>query len=118
MNTYILFHNNSELPVNVNSWINNSSVLNSLKVNPGEKRIIPSSDDEWYMDTMFEDFSERKIWVEKGLEDYFVIGKFRCKPFANGEYVCMEYYEDFECVFAPLENGENGIQGKVTFTKK
>ena len=117
MNTYILFHNNTELPINVNSWINNSSVLSSLKVNPGEKRIIPSSVDEWYMDTIFEDFSERRIWREKGFDDYFTIGKFRSKPFSNGNYAWMEYEEHFDCVFVPPENGQN-IEGKITFLQK
>lgn len=118
MNTYIIFHNTTELPVNVNSWIDGSSRLNRLKVNPGEKRIIPSSLNEWYIDTMFDDFSERQVWVEKGFDKYFTIGKFRSKPFANGNYSWMEYDEPFECLFVPSKNEENKIQGRITFVQK
>lgn len=118
MDTYILFHNNTKFPVNVNSWVEDSRRLNSLKVNPGEKRVILSCIGEWYMDTMFEDISDRKIWRENGFGHYFTIGKFRSTPNIHGIYSWMEYDGDFSCLFVPSQNTENKIQGKMIFLEK
>jgi len=118
MDTYILFHNNSRFPLNVNSWVNESRCLNRLKVGPGEKRIIPSSIGEWYMDTMFEDVSERTVWDENGFGHYFSVGKFRSTPNNDGVYSWMEYEGDFDCVFVPLKHAEHKIEGEMIFLEK
>ena len=119
MNIYIEFHNNTELPINVNSWVNGSRMLECWKVNPGEKRIVPSSVGEWYLDSMFEDLSQRQIWIEKGFDQYFSIGKIRSSPCSRGNYSFMEYLEPFECIFTPSESSNslenNNIEGIATF---
>jgi hypothetical protein len=118
MNIYVIFHNNTKFPVNVNSWIDDSRMLNILKVNPGEKRIIPSSIGEWYMDSEFEDMSDRKIWQENGFGHYFMIGKFCSYPNIQGNYSWMEHEEDFDCLFIPSKNPINKIHGKIIFLEK
>jgi hypothetical protein len=115
---FINFHNNTDLPINVSSWIDGSNKLHCLKVNPGEKLVIHSSVGEWHLDAMFNESSDRQIWVEKGFGKYFIIGKFRSNPGASGNYSWMEYNEPFDCIFSKLETTENDIEELITFLQK
>ena len=130
---YIHFHNNTELPIMLDSWIDGSNRLHHIKINPGEKQIIHSSVGEWHINTMFESNDDRNKWKEKGLDlyRYLTIGKFRSNRSASGNYSWMEDKDLFECIYTESdtvilpkksnahENSET-IQVKVliTFTQK
>ena len=77
---FIHFHNNTDLPIMIDSWVDNSYAMNSLRVNPREKIIIHSCVGEWHLHSMFESLEDRNIWKEKGLDNYLTIGKFWSIP--------------------------------------
>lgn len=117
---YIYFHNNTDLPIMIDSWIDGSNKLQHMKINPNEKKIIHSSVGEWHLNTMFESMNDRIIWEEKGfnLTRYITIGKFRSNRSASGNYSWLE--DDlFECIY--MENNHdnnNEIKGLITFSQK
>jgi hypothetical protein len=68
---YIQFHNNSDLPLIIESWVDNSHSLHQQYVKPRESLIIHSNVGEWHIQSMFNPGTEeRKRWEEKGLKDY------------------------------------------------
>ena len=114
---FILFHNDTELPVMVDSWVDGSSSLKCLKVEPREKLVIHSSVGEWHLNSMIFD-EDRKIWNDKGLKKYTIVGKFRSDPCFSGNYSWMEYEDNvFNCVYSKLENYEDKrVKGIMTFS--
>ena len=119
---YIHFHNDTDLPIMVDSWIDNLSYLQYLKINPGEKIILHSSLGEWQINSMFENYDDRKIWIDKGLGKHTIIGKFRSYPSEAGIYSWLEDEDVFQCVYSKIncENNQNKkyIKGFVTFSQK
>lgn len=116
---YIHFHNDTDLPIMVDSWIDNLSYLQYLKINPGEKIILHSSLGEWQINSMFEIFEDRKIWIDKGLGKHTIIGKFRSYPCASGNYSWLENDDEFQCIYKEVNNEEKkNIKGFVTFSQK
>jgi hypothetical protein len=114
-NKYIQFYNNTDLPIMLDSWIDGSNRLHTIKINQREKRIIHSSVGEWHIHSMFEHSSEeRQIWREKGFEKYTNIGQFRSSPCASGNYSWLDY-DIFECTFSETESFENGL---ISFSYK
>ena len=103
---YIHFHNNTDLPIMINSWVDGSNKLQHIKIHPNEKRIIHSSVGEWHLNSMFESIEDRNIWKEKGLDlnRHITIGTFRSNRSASGNYSWIEDEDVFECIFTHIEN--------------
>ena len=85
--TYINFHNMSELPIMIDSWVDGSHKLHCLRVGPGEKLVIESSVGEWHINSMLDDEADRNMWSIRGLKNFINLGKFRSDPCASGNYV-------------------------------
>lgn len=100
---YIYFHNNTDLPILVDSFVENSIFCLTIKVNPREKLILHSSVGEWHIHSMFESSEHRQIWRENGLDNCVIVGKFRSDPCASGNYSWLEDNR-FECVYEKIEN--------------
>jgi hypothetical protein len=109
----IHFHNTTELPVMIDSWVDGSNKFYSQRIGAGEKVLIHSSIGEWHIHSMFTDTEDRKLWVENGLGKYLLIGKFRSKPCASGNYAWMEWDDYFECIYS--ENESEDVKGLITF---
>ena len=104
---YIHFHNDSDLPLLLDSWIDGSSMLRTIRIEPREKRIVHSSVGEWHIHSITP--SDRKIWQE--------IGKFRSDPCASGNYSWLE--SDFECIYSEIKTLEiSETRGLMTFSQK
>jgi len=120
---YINFHNNSELPIMVDSWIDGSNSLRYLRVGPGEKLVIHSSVGEWHVNSMLTNEEDYKLWSEGGLNRYVTLGKFRSDPCASGNYAWMEWEHIFDCIFSQCDpvldsRSKEPITGIVTFVFK
>lgn len=117
---YIYFHNNTDLPINVEGWqgkIYGLSTLVSTKVEPKQIVRVHSTTGEWYMNSMFYNEVDEALW--KGLEKHHIVGKFRSRPCASGNYSWMEYDEPFYCTYSEIEvTEENKIKGLITFSIK
>jgi len=111
---YIHFHNNTDLPICIDSWVDYSdySQMVQLRIEAREKRVVYSSVGEWHLNCMFNSIEDRKIWEDKGLGDCINIGKFRSNPCVSGNYSWMED-QLFECVYSELKNPTKGI---ITFS--
>jgi hypothetical protein len=126
---YIRFRNDTDLPVNINSWVKGSNTLNNCFIQPKTNVLLHSSVGEWHMDSMFtpliiSDGTQKgvlqevegqpltineskeksdeywQMWVDAGLEKHLIIGKFRSSPCAWGDYSWMEYDKPFDCVYS------------------
>lgn len=118
---YVYFHNDTHLPVMVDSWISGSNTLYCRKIEAGERNIIHSSVGEWHLNIMFPNNSDYEIWKEKEpkfIKHSSIIGKFRCKPCTYNDYSWMEYDEPFHCDYSLLETDENKVTGHIRFYKK
>ena len=109
----IYFHNTTELPVMIDSWVDGTNTLYSQRIGAGEKVLLHSSVGEWHVHCMMKDEIDRKIWIEKGLKKYLLIGKFRSQPCASGNYAWMEWDKQFECIYS--ENDSEDVKGLITF---
>jgi hypothetical protein len=114
---FILFHNDTDLPVMIDSWVDGSNTLKCLKVQPREKLVIHSSVGEWHLNGMLYG-EDRKLWDDKGLQKYVLVGKFRSDPCASGNYSWMEYEDSvFNCEYSKLDTHEDErVKGLVTFS--
>jgi hypothetical protein len=110
---YIRFHNNSNLPVIVEAWVNGSNTLQSAVIEGGRKIILHSSVGEWHLTSMFdgEQIKEEELWEKAGLSKCSIIGKFRSNPCAMGNYSWMDY-NIFQCKHTKVD-GDYDI---MTFT--
>lgn len=120
---YVNFHNNSELPIMIDSWIDGSNSLRCLRVGPQEKLVIHSSVGEWHVDSMLDDENDYKVWKELGLNRYVNLGKFRSDPCASGNYAWMEWEHIFDCIYSECDpaldsRSKEPITGLVTFVFK
>lgn len=119
---YVYFHNDSELPVMVDSWITNSNKLYCRKIEAGERKIINSSVGEWHLNIMFPENDDYQLWKEKEPKitenRSSILGKFRCESCFSGNYSWMEYDEPFHCEYSILEPDENKVTGQIRFYKK
>ena len=96
------FINDSELPINIETWqplTIRSESLNYFLVQPGKKIILPSTTGEWYLQTYLnKEFADQ--WREAGIQPGYRIGKFRNKPCIKGCYTWMEYDNSpFEIIY-------------------
>lgn len=110
---YIRFHNNTPFPLMINAWVKHSNVMKCLRVEAGSNLILHSSVGEWHMDSMLNSKEDRQIWIDAGLENRAIIGKFRSSPCVQGKYSWMEYYEPFDCVYSE-DKGEE-VPGLIRF---
>jgi hypothetical protein len=113
---YIHFHNDTDFPIMIDAWVDNSNKLHSRKVCPRESVVLHSSVGEWHINSMLCDEEDRKIWKDAGFEKHTIVGKFRSSPCAVGDYSWMEYDEPFDCVYC--DDGDEKIKGKITFLQK
>ncbi|NDA89751.1 MAG: hypothetical protein EBY20_02415 [Alphaproteobacteria bacterium] len=120
---YVNFHNSSELPIMVDSWIDGSNSLRCLRVGPQEKLVIHSSVGEWHVNSMLVDEADYKPWREGALKWYVNLGKFRSDPCVSGDYAWMEWEDIFDCVYSECAptfdpRTKEPIVGLVTFVFK
>jgi hypothetical protein len=116
---HIYFHNDTKLPVMIDSWVDGSNILYCRKIEAGEKKIVHSSVGEWHLNIMFPDNNDYSLWKENEPEFHGnLLGKFRSKPCVFGNYSWMEYDEPFYCDFNTIEPDENNISGLIRFYKK
>ena len=119
---YIYFQNETGLPLMIDSWIEYSNTLYCRMIEPGERKIVHSSVGEWHLNIMFPDNEHYKLWKEKEPEftkyNRCLLGKFRSRPCASGNYSWMEYDEPFHCEYSVSDPDENNISGVMRFYKK
>jgi hypothetical protein len=113
---YIHFHNATEFPIMVDSWVDGSNTLECIKILSGEKLVIHSSVGEWHVNSMFPEEDDRKLWSSRGLKNYINLGKFRSDPCASGEYSWMDWDHIFDCVYSEIEGDD--VRGLITFVFK
>ena len=111
---YIQFHNHSDLPVMINSWIDGSNILQGVLVNPHETSTLHSSVGEWHIHSMFTNSKDRNSWKDIGLGNFLDVGKFRSQPCESGNYSWMSDSTKFACIYSKTTYGD--ICGLITFT--
>ena len=98
---YMFFFNSTRMPVQISSWVTGSDTMHSATVRPFQRCMVHSSVGEWHLDSMLE---HREMWAQtEGLSDLLVLGKFRSKPCASGDYAWI--YPPFEGVYSVLPSG-------------
>jgi len=112
---YIYFENKTNLPVQIESWVDGSNTMKTIRVGPGEKWMVHSSVGEWHIDSMFYEDPDREAWTKAGLEKHTIVGKFRSQPCASGNYSWMEYDEPFDCNYTEIAN--ESVNGLIQFIK-
>ena len=119
---YIHFHNDTELPLMMDSWVDGSNMSYCRKIEAGQKLVVHSCVGEWILNLMFPNNEDYRLWVQK--EPEFtkyrpsLIGKFRSRPCYYGDYAWMEYDEPFDCEYSEIEPDENNVSGHIRFYKK
>jgi hypothetical protein len=103
---FINFHNKTEIPVSIESWVDGTNEFKCINIYPGEKLIINSSVGEWQLTNLINLTNCKTTWY---------IGKFRSDPCASGNYSWMEYDDEFECEYSKIPGN---ISGLITFIKK
>ena len=92
---YILFHNDTDVPIVADSWMDGSNILQYIKIEPRQKLVIHSSVGEWHLNGMLYG-EDKKLWDDKGLRKHILVGKFWSDPCASGNYSWMEH-DVFKC---------------------
>ena len=102
-NHSITFHNNSNIPVSLETWQQESyglSKYNYQYVNIGEIVKMRSETGEWFITTYLCDNELCKTIISSGYNTGITIAKFWDKPYLNGKYVSINVDSfDFEFVF-------------------
>ena len=113
---YIHFVNGTDLPVLLDSWVDGSNTLKTIRIEPFESRIVHSSVGEWHMNAMFYNETDNFAWKGRGLGKYNPnIGKFRSAPCAMGHYSWMEY-DHFVCEYTDFTTESDlRVKGQITF---
>lgn len=117
---YIYFQNNTDLPIEVSSWIDGSNILDCFTVNPYQKLKIHSSVGEWHLNIPHGD-SEFKVWKDKNLGIDRVnpyLGKFRSEACASGNYSWLNAMDVFDCIYSIDKSNDDNINGLIIFTQK
>jgi hypothetical protein len=113
---YIRFRNDTDLPILIHAWVKGSNTLDHCIVRPKTDALLHSSVGEWHMDSMFDGLTEdRQIWIDAGLENHLIIGKFRSSPCYSGDYSWMEYDKPFDCIYSC--DPEKPVSGLITFKR-
>ena len=113
---YIIFENNSDLPVNVASFKRGHFAQQNETVGPGEKKLLHSKLGVWCVNTFVE---ERDLWINRGLSYVYSIGEFFSKKnVIYGTYSDITHPELFEFEYSELVKQEEGAFGMITFSLK
>jgi len=113
---YIYFHNDTDLPIMIDSWVDGSNTSKCLRIEPREKLVIHSSVGEWYLNA-FLNPKDRKLWDEnEQLKHVFLIGKFRSHPCSQGNYSWLEYDNLFDCIYSESNNFDDPNKGLIKFS--
>jgi len=103
-NQHIKFHNNTYLPVIVETWLYNPQLTNVV-IGPFEHTQLYSCTGEWYINYRFNEEPHIQLWKQfytdksKNNVDYsYYLGKFRNTPCIQGGYSWIED-EHFECLY-------------------
>ena len=113
---FIHFHNDTDLPIMVDSWVDGSDTLKCLRVGPREKLVLHSSVGEWHLNAML-NTEDRKLWnSHPTLKNCVLIGKFRSDPCMSGNYSWLEYDGLYDCVYSELEIPIDNVKGVMTFS--
>jgi hypothetical protein len=113
---FIYFVNDTDLPLMIDSWVDGSNALECIRIAPREKRLIHSSVGEWHMNAMLP-LEDRKLWDNhEKLKKVTLIGKFRSRPCASGNYSWLDWDNLFDCVYTKLDEPANGAKGIMTFS--
>lgn len=116
---FINFHNDTDLPIMVDSWVDGSNKLQCLRVGPREKLIVHSSVGEWHLNVMFPNRDDKKLWTDNPkFKNVLLVGKFRSNPCASGNYSWLEYDDLYECVYSKLEPTIENVKDLMTFSLK
>jgi hypothetical protein len=116
---YMHFHNETDLPIMVNSWVDGSYTMQCLRVGPRDKLIVHSSVGEWQLNAMFSNRDDIKIWSDNAkMKNVILVGKFSSNPCAVGNYSWLEYEGIYDCVYSKLEDPLEKIKGLMTFSLK
>ena len=113
---FIHFHNDTDLPMIIDSWVDGSDTLQGIRIAPRERKIIHSSVGEWHIHAMLNK-EDRKIWNQnEDIKDVVLIGKFRSTCCLSGNYSWLEQDGLFECKFSELETPIENVKGVMTFS--
>lgn len=114
---YIYFHNDTDLPVLIESWVDGSSSTQIIRFDPKEKKVVHSSVGEWHIISMFDNKEDNQKWKDAGLKHCCNIGKFRSRPCASNCYYWLDYTDTFSCNYTDLEDDKDVsfIKGLITF---
>jgi hypothetical protein len=85
------FHNNTNLPIIVSSWIkemNGISVYKDIIILPYEKIDIYSNVGEYIVSSQFYDIKNNNIWKNENLPIDTILAKFRNKCCVFGNFTC------------------------------
>ena len=99
------FINDSELPVNLETFQRETLGLETLKtvlVKSGEHVVLPSTTGEWYIQTYLDkEFADE--WKKEGYKIGYRIGKFRNKPCIVGDYTWC-FNDQFDIIYDKEKN--------------
>lgn len=124
---YIYFHNNTGLPMIVETCFGNNfdEFFNrkAFTIKPHERHLVHNEKKdvcEWRLHTSFDFYDKEniKVWTDRGLNYVTNIGRFRNKPYASGNYSWLEV--DVEDLFE-VEYSEivaYGVKGQITLSEK
>jgi hypothetical protein len=92
----IYFHNNTDVPIMIDywideTWVENICCSNSIKIEPREKRMIHSSLGQWNLHSEFHNSQDTKIWKDKGLDILNPVGNIACNPNTKEKYTFINY---------------------------
>lgn len=104
---FATFINNSELPVNIETWQTlcfGLAEMKSITVKPGEKITMGSNTGEWLINSYLFDNDMCDQWRASTYKSSLGqdIGKFRDHACIRGDYSWM-YHDDFEIVYDKAE---------------
>jgi len=115
---YIHFHNDTDLPVMVDSWVDGAKIMQYTRIGPREKQIIHSSVGQWTLNARLYNQNDHQKWVDKGLGNFTTIGIIRSKPTIHSKQIAwMEWNEPFECIYNE-DFDESDVKGLITFIQK
>ena len=107
------FKNNTELPIVVETWINECDGLSKLVdvcILPQETKEIQSLTGEWYIHRMFQESDYSKLWeVYTKIENIpLYLGKFRKDVSYNNENIWLD-----TCEFTLHKDNDTFIWNKI-----
>ena len=104
-NQHITFHNNTYLPVIVETWLYNNPQLTNVVIGPFENTQLYSITGEWYINYSFNEEPHIQLWKQfytdkfaNNVDYSYYLGKFRNTPCIQGVYSWIED-ERFECLY-------------------